>query len=376
MKRLLVLALFFAFAVPASAGRLPIVASQDWWPVWSPNGEDVAFTRISGRTMTLEVIDLAAHHTARIAANQGQLSPSWSSDGRLAFSLGGQVYTADADGTNRRRVSGSGHSYAPAWRPKSEDIAYLTTADASNTDLWVNGALWARGAIGKPAWSPDGSQLAFQRVDGVYVATGPAADRELASTLTSPGLPAWSPDGKTIAYRTANRIWLVSAGGSSSPRALTAPMGFVVGDPSWSREGDALTFTAQDAVWIAYLDTGHTVQLERGVDVGAAFSPTGDVVAFSGARPACRDHAAIRVYYDNEFNGPVTGTCEIRGTAGNDVIDGTSAGGDVILAGQGNDTIHARNGHHDTVECGPGRDAVWADRSDTLRGCEIVHVRR
>ncbi|MFL5909942.1 MAG: hypothetical protein ACJ768_05165 [Gaiellaceae bacterium] len=375
MKRLLVLGLFLAFAVPASAGRLPIVAAQDWWPVWSPNGEDVAFTHVSGRTMTLEVVDLAAHRAVRIAANEGQLSPSWSSDGRLAFSLGGQVYTANADGTNRRRVSGAGHSYAPAWRPKSEDVAYLTTAGAANTDLWVSGALWARDAIGKPAWSPDGSRLAFQREDGIYVTTGPAADRKVAATLTTPGVPAWSPDGKTIAYRMASRIWLVSADGSSSPRALTSPMGAVVGDPSWSRENDAVAFTAQDAAWIAYLDTGHTVVLIRGAGVGAAFSPTGDLVAFSGARRGCPDHAAIRVYYDNEFNGPVTGTCEIRGTPGNDVVAGTSAGGDVILAGKGNDAVHARNGHHDTVDCGPGRDTVWADRSDTLRGCEIVHTR-
>jgi dipeptidyl aminopeptidase/acylaminoacyl peptidase len=374
VKRLLVLGLFFAFAVPASAGRLPIVASQDWWPVWSPNGQDVAFTRISGRTMTLEVVDLAAHRTVRIAANQGQLSPSWSSDGRLAFSLGGRVYTANADGTSRSRISGAGHSYAPAWRPESGDIAYLTTAGARNTDLWVSGALWARDAIGKPAWSPDGSRLAFQREDGIYVTTGPAGERKVAAAVTSPGVPAWSPDGTTIAYRVASRIWLVAADGSSSPRALTAPMPGVVSDPGWSREGDSVTFTAQAGAWIAYLDTGHAVELIRGGGVGAAFSPTGDVVAFSGARPACPSHAAIRVYYDNEFNGPVTGTCEIRGTAGSDVIDGTVAGGDVILAGKGNDTVHARNGHHDIVECGPGRDAVWADRNDTLRGCEIVHV--
>ncbi len=373
MKLLLVIGVFLVFAVPASAGRLPIVASQDWWPVWSPNGGDIAFTRVSGRTMTLEVVDLAAHRTVRIAANQGQLSPSWSSDGRLAFSLGGAVYTANADGTSRRRVSGAGHAYAPAWRPKSEDVAYLTTAGARNTDLWVSGALWARDAIGKPAWSPDGSQLAFQREDGIYVTTGPATERKVATTVASPGAPAWSPDGKTIAYRAASRIWLVSADGSTSPRALTTPMG-IVSDPSWSRENDAVTFTTQDAVRIAYLDPGHTVVLLRGGGTGAAFSPTGDIVAFSGARPACPSHAAIRVYYDNEFNGPVTGTCEIRGTARNDVIAGTGAGGDVILAGKGNDAIHARNGHHDTVDCGPGSDTVWADRSDTLSGCEIVHI--
>ena len=68
-----------------------------------------------------------------------------------------------------------------------------------------------------------------------------------------------------------------------------------------------------------------------------------------------------------------TGSCTITGTPGNDVIEGTGSGGDVILAGGGNDSVHARNGHRDTVNCGPGRDTVYADRSDVLRGCEIVH---
>src|SRR5690349_21978499 len=35
---------------------------------------------------------------------------------------------------------------------------------------------------------------------------------------------------------------------------------------------------------------------------GAAFSPTGDIVAFSGPRPACPGHAAVRIYYDNELD--------------------------------------------------------------------------
>jgi hypothetical protein len=258
VRRLLVLGLFFLFAVPASAGRLPIVASQDWWPVWSPNGQEVAFTRVEQRAMTLYVVELPgspAARTYRIAANQAQLAPSWSSEGKLAFSLGGRIYTANANGTNRAAVTSAGHAYAPAWRPHSNDIAYLTTVGARNTDLWVGGALWARDAYGKPAWSPDGG-----------------------------------------------------------------------------------------------------------------------AIAFSGPRPGCRGHSTLLLDAAGHVTAP-TGSCEIAGTSRSDVIQGTIAGGDVILAGKGNDVIHARNGHHDTVDCGPGRDTVWADRSDTLRGCEIVHAR-
>jgi Tol biopolymer transport system component len=372
VKRLLVLGLFLSLAVPASAARLPIVAPQDWWPVYSPDGNEIAFTRVSGRTMTLEVVDPGTRRSYRIAANQSQLGPSWSSDGRLAFSLGGRIYTANADGAARSPFTSQGHAYAPAWRPNSSDIAFLTTVGARNTDLWVNGTLWARDAIGNPSWSPDGTELAFQRDDGIYVTTGPGAERRVAS-VANPFAPAWSPDGSRIAYHAKERIWVVPADGSAPPRAVSARFS-VLSTPSWSRQGDAVAYMGSVSVWITAIDTGKTSRLITGAVGGAAFSPVNDTLAFSGARPACRDHVSIRVYSDNEFNGPVTGSCEIAGTSRADVIEGTGAGGDVILAGAGNDSVHARNGHRDTVDCGPGRDVVWADRSDRLRRCETVHL--
>ena len=55
------------------------------------------------------------------------------------------------------------------------------------------------------------------------------------------------------------------------------------------------------------------------------------------------------------------------------MIEGTPREGDVISAGAGNDAVHANDGHTDRVDCGPGRDVVWADRTDRLTRCEVVH---
>ncbi len=355
----------------ARAAHLPIIVPQDWWPVFSPNGREVAFTRVEQRTMTLEVVDLAKTRTYRIASNQGQLNPSWSSDGKLAFSLGGRIYTSNADGSGRLQVTSQGRAYAPAWRPHSTDIAYLTTVGARNTDLWVAGTLWARDAYGKPAWSPDGSALAFQRDNGIYVATGPGAVKKIASDVNPQG-PAWSPDGTQIAYVASKLIWIATADGSAPPRALVS-VGGGASDPSWTPDGVAVVYTSPNALWYMTIHEGSRPQrLHAAFGAGASESSENGAIAFTGSHPGCPAHWTILVDAAGRLTAP-TGSCVIAGTAGNDVIEGTFAGGDVIAAGAGSDTIRAHNGHRDSIFCGPGRDTVYADRSDVLHGCEIVH---
>ena len=113
-------------------------------------------------------------------------------------------------------------------------------------------------------------------------------------------------------------------------------------------------------------------QLVAAAASGTSFAPTdprGRVLAYAGPVPACPDHVGIRLY----DNGLLAGTCVIAGTAGADVIDGTESWGDVVRAGAGDDRIHVGDRHTDRVDCGPGRDTVWADRSDRLANCEVVH---
>jgi hypothetical protein len=57
-------------------------------------------------------------------------------------------------------------------------------------------------------------------------------------------------------------------------------------------------------------------------------------------------------------------------TATTDITPG--AGKDKVAAQGGNDEISARDQIRDTIDCGAGHDKVKADRTDTVKHCEVV----
>jgi dipeptidyl aminopeptidase/acylaminoacyl peptidase len=102
----------------------------------------------------------------------------------------------------------------------------------------------------QPALTPDGSRLVYvvrghdreadQAVTALWVIEGDAAPRQLTDG-TSDGLPAWSPDGSTLAFVRDGQLWLLPAGGE--PTQLTSlPMG--AGEPRWSPDGTRIAFSA------------------------------------------------------------------------------------------------------------------------------------
>jgi Tol biopolymer transport system component len=138
VKKLVVLAVLLATAVPASATTSRILAPLDWWPVWSPDGSHIAFTRAHPNYMELYSLDLRTLRSVRIGTNAGQLGPTWSSSGaQLAYSSGGVLWIANADGSEKHRYLAPTRAFAPAWQPDTTNLAYLTTHGAQNTDLWV-----------------------------------------------------------------------------------------------------------------------------------------------------------------------------------------------------------------------------------------------
>lgn len=95
----------------------------------------------------------------------------------------------------------------------------------------------------QPAWSADGTRLAFVADGDIFLANADGSD---VTRLTTGMHPAWSPDGTQLAYvlwpgppfNDDPRIFIINADGSDN-RMLVEHATY----PSWSPDGTALAYT-------------------------------------------------------------------------------------------------------------------------------------
>jgi Tol biopolymer transport system component len=148
-----------------------------------------------------------------------------------------------------------------------------------------------------PAWSPDGSMIAFfsdRQPSGIWVVNSDGSNlRRLATApeFNFPGEPAWSPDGRSIAFSTfytdslgsfVDVIGLADADGSHAHQLMTHAT--QVGSPSWSRDGTRILFMAGDVyphIYVVNTDGSHEQQLTNQLDREPQWSPDGSQIAFS-----------------------------------------------------------------------------------------------
>jgi dipeptidyl aminopeptidase/acylaminoacyl peptidase len=228
------------WVVPADGGtpwQLTTARGRDTGPRWSPDGRRVAFLSDRDGERQVWVIGVDGGEAQRLTS--GTLSPSelaWSPDGRWLAFVGkpdsGPRGESDVRVITRLRYKQDGEGL---WDGRYKQVFVVPASGGP-----VRQVTWGDYDHGAPAWSPDGSCLAYvanpdpdadrTNVTDVWVIPlGGGTPRRITRSLGPVQAPVWSPDGARIAYvghdnacwgATNWAVWVVPATGGE-PRCLT-----------------------------------------------------------------------------------------------------------------------------------------------------------
>jgi Tol biopolymer transport system component len=222
-------------------------------------------------------------------------------NGLLAYDANDVIFVSNADGTDARPIVTSVPHAATAafspdgtrvafWGDGSPDSLYVANADGTGVRN-VSGDLWI-GTDRPPAWSPNSRSIAFSSETGpnrkdeqIYVVdvTSQAA-RPVA--ITQPHtlrafLPAWSPDGTWIAFvgvtsqTSGGKIWIVSPDGSES-RVLPTTAAIENTQPQWAPSVAPLRLTYAQAAAIDEQQDIFVLDLSTGVETAISSDPANE----------------------------------------------------------------------------------------------------
>jgi Tol biopolymer transport system component len=193
----------------------------------------------------------------------------WQPNGR------GDLYVMNADGSNRRRLTNTrANESRPAWSPRGGKIAFqrgnsVWLMDPNGTN--AHRLVWrAR----EPTWSPGGSFLAFSRIrefgefEAVVAIYTVRRDGTGVTRILTPEFDrdvAWSPDGAKVAFTSVrpfsqSGVYVADADGSDETFVQTGA------SPAWSPDSSQIVFADVDGLYVADADGSDPVKLPAPLD--------------------------------------------------------------------------------------------------------------
>jgi Tol biopolymer transport system component/DNA-binding winged helix-turn-helix (wHTH) protein len=218
----------------------------DYDPAVSLNGRRLVFTRYKGNEISPELFlleltseGLAAGVPRLLATGIGSQKASWMPDGK------GIVFAGGPQHRKRLMAMGVEPPSPPRLLPFAAEGTLSMSAAISRRNQLVYPVFKGGIQIHRTELGPDGGAVRTQK---------------LLPTLLVDHLPAYSPDGSQIAFVSnrsgAQEIWLAKADGSG-PVQLTSLRGKPEATwPRWSPDGRRIVFTGDSAAYVVSAEGG------------------------------------------------------------------------------------------------------------------------
>lgn len=179
-----------------------------------------------------------------------------------------QIFVMNADGTGLHQLTHELAAQSPAWSPDGTRIAYRGLAPDSTHEIYVLDVASGEsnritqeqqdvesGYTDQPSWLPDGRTIVFQVGEPAVLRSVDIATGATSTIVEDAGIPDVSPDGSRVAFNTWSvaKVTLANIDGSDRRILLSGREACCA---RWSPDGERIAFQSPINVYLYELSTG------------------------------------------------------------------------------------------------------------------------